>query len=64
MLFRPPEDAVAGGGLAARLARKISAVPPRRVVRLNLELLQSRIDTETSTVVGRRRASQFGDGNC
>lgn len=34
-----PEDAVAGGGLAARLARKISVVPPRHVVRLNLEML-------------------------
>ena len=42
----PPEDAVAGGGLAARLARKILAAPPRHVVRLNLEMLQLRIDTE------------------
>ena len=42
----PSEDAVAGGGLAARLARRISAAPSRHVVRLNMDMFQRRIESE------------------
>ena len=42
----PSEDAVASGGLAARLARRISAAPSRHIVRPNIDMFQRRIKSE------------------